>query len=303
MAITSASLANTIEPAILRIMDMDNPTAIQQSLRRTQLFNVIPSTTSTEEVVGLGSVSPDSWDVYRNTGVVGNASILEDFKTTFTNKDYPLNVEIPVNLIEDNKIDMINLLLTKVRNSLERKMEEDAASVFVNAFDSNFPIADAQPLCSNSHPFSPADTSTTQDNLSLLNLNYANIKVARTAMKKIVDHNNRRMFLMPNMAIVPVDLADQATEIRTAIGKPGTADNDGNAVESLVVMEWHGLTNTKDWFLVDSIAMKDALLWFNRGITEPMLVHMDTVRVIYQMKARYSFGAADWRWIYGHNVT
>lgn len=306
MAISEASLRDTIEPAILRIMDMDRPADIQSSLRRTQLYNVIPSATATEEVIPVGSISPDAWRVYGKTGHVGNASLMQDFKTTFTHQDFPLDIEIPINLIDDNKLDMVDLIIQGVRNSLERLMEEDAASVFENAFDvTNFPQADGVALCSVSHPLSPADSSTVQSNLgdsagTSLAFSYEAIKKTRVQQKKLVDHNNRRMFVSPTMALFPVDLSDKAEEISSP-QKPGTMDNDNSAIRGFQFMDWDALIDTDNWFMIDPIRMKESLLWFNRKMDEPMLIYRDTIKVVYQVKARYSYGSVDWRWIRGHN--
>jgi len=304
--ITSSSLSNTVAPAILNIMDMENEAAIQASLRRTQLYTTMTSNTATEEVLNLGAISPDSWLTYQKTGEPGRAGMIEDFKTTFAHKDYPLNIEIPKNLIADNNIPMVEHIAQGVRDSLERRMEEDAASIFINAFTASAPylLADGVALCSNSHPLSPADSSTTQDNLDTVAFSYAQLKAARVAMKKFTDHNNRRMGFMADLVLMPVDLHDEAIEIINAEGKPKTADNDANAVSGTTFFDWFALdSDTNDWFVIDSNAMKRSLIWFDRS-SEMSLdpIYQDTMKVIYQWKARYSFGATDWRWIYGHQV-
>ena len=59
------------------------------------------------------------------------------------------------------------------------------------------------------------------------------------------------------------------------------------------------LTSATQWFLVDSIKMKQSLYWFDR---DPLDVHRDTKRdetldSIFIAYMRYAYGWTDWRWI------
>ena len=89
--------------------------------------------------------------------------------------------------------------------------------------------------------------------------------------------------------------------------RPGTADNDVNAVVSMGMVPNgyavnHYLTDTNNWFLMTDVP--NGLKHFDRlPIRTAMEGDFDTGNVRYKARARYSFGWSDWRGIYGVEVS
>ena len=95
-----------------------------------------------------------------------------------------------------------------------------------------------------------------------------------------------------------------------ALNKPGSADNDANALRFInsrplqVVVDPY-LSDANNWFMIDSQMSKMNLLWFWRE--RPFIYINDATDqnlvADYRGYMRYSFGWDDARWIYGHEVS
>jgi len=275
--------------------------------RRTPLapsiFNVQMSDRAYEEVSGIGAVGTDAWNVYSISGAVGQADFDQGYKRTYTHVEYPLELQIERKTIDDNKHREVFDAAKRMGDSAAVKRETDAASVFVNAFSGSFLGADGVALCSNSHPFSPQKTASTQDNNGTLSLTKVNVATVREAMMAYTDDVGELVAVMPDTILVPPELEDEAMIIAGSLLQPGTADNDLNPQRGRYnVVPWHYLTDSNAWFMIDSNLMNDSLDWFDRvplGIVPK--VEDKTIRATWIAYMRYSYGWSDWRWIYGNN--
>jgi hypothetical protein len=69
-------------------------------------------------------------------------------------------------------------------------------------------------------------------------------------------------------------------------------------------VEWNYLTSTRNWFFIDEVMMKDALLWVDRIKVEfAMVEDFDTLVGKWRLYARYGQGHNSWRWILGASVS
>ena len=269
-----------------------------------RLFNVQGSMRSYEQGTNVGALGVDMWNQWENSGTVGQADFDQGYKTTFTHKEYPLDVVIQRKLLADQMWNEVFNIPTQMGDSAALKREVDAASVFNNAFSASFVGGDAVALCSDSHPYSPQKTGTTQDNNYALALNQDNLETIAQAMMAFTDDNGNKMAVTPNILLVPIALRDQAHRITASAQVPGSANNDANLQASLgwQVITWHYLTDTNAWFVIDGNLMKQSLLWFNR---EPLTINPKvedkTLVATWRAYMRYSFGFSDWRWVAGSN--
>lgn len=270
---------------------------------RARLFNVNPSARAYEQVSGIGAIGIDAWNQWENSGKVGQADFDQGYKTTFTHREYPLEVQIKSKLLKDNMWNEVFDIPARVGDSAQQKMEVDAASVFNNAFSASFLGADGVALCSDSHPQSPQKTGTTQDNNGTLTLTKANVRTVREAMMAFTDDNGQKMAVTPTLLLVPPTLEDDAIEITKSINDPTSANNTVNAqYNRFEVLPWHYLTDTNAWFMIDPILMKQALEWYDReAISINPKVEDKTLVATWIALMRYSYGFADWRWLFGNN--
>jgi hypothetical protein len=267
------------------------------------LFNVQTSVRAYEEVSSIGAIGIDAWDNYENSGAVPQVDFDQGYKETYTHSEYVVELEIERKFLDDNMFRQITDPALRLGDSAALKREVDGASVFNNAFSGSFLGADGVALCSDSHPYSPEKTGSTQDNNFALALNKTNVATIREAMMAFTDDTENIVAVTPTMLLVPPELEDEALVIAGSLLDPDNANNALNPQSGrFSVLTNHYLTDANAWFMIDPIYMNMSLDWFNR---DPLALVFEgvykQVKASWTARMRYSFGWSDWRWIAGSN--
>lgn len=274
------------------------------------LFSVKSSGRKFEDHQAVGVLGSKGWD-FEKTGRVEYDDIDKGYKKTFTHVEFAKGFTVQRKLIDDNLHSEIFDTAHSLGDSAFRKREIGAASVFANAFTSTTNVdgfstlgPDAVTLCSASHPRSQ-DDSTTWSNTGTTALSKDSLSSTRIAMQKFTDSSGDLMAVMPDQVIIPPDLEDTAITLGLSKLDPTSANNAVNPQAgrfSYVV--WHYLTDTNNWFMVDSSRRKRSLLWYDRIPLEfGRESDFDTLQAKYRAYMRYSYGWRDASWIYGHAVS
>ena len=187
--------------------------------------------------------------------------------------------------------------------SFQQTKEIYGANILNTATTYNAAIGgDGVALCSTSHPIdggTVANRPTTDVGLNEATLLNAMIAV-RTNFK---DQAGLKVFARARKLIVPPQLEPTAIRLTKTELRPGTADNDVNAImmtagglpESYMVNDF--LTSAYAWFLLTNI---DGLSYMERIKFETdMQVDFVTDNLLVKGYERYSFGYYNWRSIYG----
>ena len=299
MTAISEQWAQLLEPGLRSIFDITRE-GLAATSRIPQLFNVSTSTKAQEHDLGVGGMA--DWAEYK--GTIEYDDLEQGFKTTYTHVEFAKGFAVERKLVDDDLYNIINQRPRALAISAMRKREKDAASVFNNAFSSSYTGGDAIALC-GSHPYSPSNAST-QSNAGSTALSYDAIITTRKLMRAFEDDRGELVNVMPDTLIVPPELENTAWEILESVNKPDTANNNGNYVRSteprLVV--WKYLTDSNNWFLVDSTLASMYLNWFDRVPLEFAMDPTSDFNLISKWRGymRYSYGWSDWRFVYGHAV-
>jgi phage major head subunit gpT-like protein len=268
-----------------------------------QFFNMLPSSSDSEYYHSFGAVSPSAWDNFKNSGSIPAVGFDRGYKTTFTHTTYAVKLPISKELIEDNKYNQLLDQAALLGDSAALKRETDGAAVFNSAF-ATVTGGDGVYLCSASHPQSPHKASTTQSNTGTTAFSAAAVKATRVLMQAFTDDAGSLCGVTPDLIIVPPGLQDAAEVVARSAQEPGTANNDVNVLQGMRYIVWPYLTDANNWFLVDSVKMKQSLIWFDRVPLDIYPENSDqSVYVTYVARMRYSLGWRDWRWVYGHAVS
>ena len=187
--------------------------------------------------------------------------------------------------------------------SFQQTKEIYGANILNTATTYNSAIGgDGVALCSTSHPIdggTVANTPSTQVDLNEATLLNAMIAI-RTNFR---DQAGLKVFARARKLIVPPQLEPVAIRLVKTELRPGTADNDVNAImmtsgglpESYMVNDF--LTSAYAWFLLTNI---DGLSYMERIKFETdMQVDFVTDNLLVKGYERYSFGYYNWRAIYG----
>jgi hypothetical protein len=121
------------------------------------------------------------------------------------------------------------------------------------------------------------------------------------------DDKGELMLVRPDTLLVPRNLEDTARIVTDTVNRPGTANNDTNPIRAynlrVVVSDY--LTDTNDWFVIDSRLGKMHLHWWDNERPTAAVDPTSDFNLIVKVRTtgRWSYGFTDWRWVYGNNVS
>lgn len=273
------------------------------------LYGTRASTTSVEYSQGIGNrgLVPE----YNSATAEANGnSITYDafsalYEKTFTHKEYVSGLAIERKLVDDDQYGLIRQKAQSMGIEWGQTIAYYQSSLFVNAFNSSFVGGDAVELCSSVHPNRADDASTTFSNYDTTPFSYDNIMAG---IEKGIEMVNDRALPFPiiyDTVVVGPANRKKAREIFPATGKPGGADNDANALDSMRVIVDPLLGSSKNWFLVSSIQSTMHMLWYWRVRPEFAIAPDSDYNLVarYRGYMRFSFGWDDWRFVRGYKVT
>jgi hypothetical protein len=185
--------------------------------------------------------------------------------------------------------------------SFQQTKEIYGANILNTATTYNASIGgDGKALVASDHPID----GSTVSNSSTVELNEASLLNAMISVRtNFKDQAGLKVFARARKLIVPTALEPVAIRLTKTELRPGTADNDVNAImmtsgglpESYMVSDF--LTSSSAWFLLTNI---DGLSYMERVKFESdMQVDFVTDNLLVKGYERYSFGYYNWRSIYG----
>jgi|SRR6185312_60024 len=190
-----------------------------------------------------------------------------------------------------------------LQQSFAQTKEIYAANVLNTGTTYNPAIAgDGVALFSTAHPI---DGSTVANTPSVqVDLNEASLLNAMTTIPvTFLDNRGLKTFSQARKLVVPTALEPVAIRLTKTELRPGTADNDVNAILSTYgglrdgYIQWEFLTSNFAWFVLTN---QDGLLYLDRVPFEmDMQVDFTTDNLLVKGYERYSFGYFDWRAIWG----
>jgi hypothetical protein len=190
-----------------------------------------------------------------------------------------------------------------LQESFSQAEEIYAANVLNTATTYNASVGgDGVALCSTAHPIDGgtyANTPTTQIGLNEASLLNAMISI-RTNFK---DQAGLRMFSRGRKLIVPPQLEPVAIRLTKTEYRPGTADNDVNAIlspaggipEGYLVMDF--LTSNYAWFMLTNVA--GLAMMSRKPFETDMQVDFITDNLLTKGYQRYSFSYFNGRSVWG----
>lgn len=190
-----------------------------------------------------------------------------------------------------------------LQKSFKQTKEIYGANVLNTATTYNSAVSgDGVALCSTSHP---VDGNTVANRPSVdLDLNESSLLSSMVAISQTWrDNANLRMQALARKLVVPPPLEPTAIRLTKTELRPGTANNDVNAImftagglkEGYMVNQY--LTSNFAWFLLTD---QEGLLYLERVPYETdMQVDFVTDNLLVKAYERYSFGYYDWRAIWG----
>ena len=201
---------------------------------------------------------------------------------------------------EDGQYGSIASRYTKaLARSMASTKEIKAANILNTATTVNG--GDGAPLLSASHPTQNGNQSNilaTAADLSEVSLEAILIQIA-----DMKDDRGLRVAAQGTQLVIPTAYTFVAERLLESQLRVGTADNDINAIRNggYLPKGYHimrRLTDSDQWFVQTDIP--DGLKMFQRSpMKKGMEGDFETGNVRYKVRERYSFGATDWRGVFG----
>jgi hypothetical protein len=298
MAISSSSFARALEPGVKewwgRAYD-------EWPEEYNVLFDMDNSQRAYEEDVsisgfGLAQVKSEGDGVSYDTEKQG-------FLTRYTHVTYALGFIITREMFEDDLYDIAASRKAKsLAFSMRQTKETNAANIYNRAFNSSYTGTGGLEMCSTAHVNvaggTYANELTTAADLSEASLEQACIDIA-----KLKNDRGLRIALRAESLHIPVDSMFEIERILKSTLRPGTADNDINALGAMAkfpkgVHVNHYFTDTDAWFIRTN-APNGMKCYKRRAMEFGADNDFDTENAKFKASERYSFGWTDPRGVFG----
>lgn len=228
----------------------------------------------------------------------------ERFQWNFVNQEVGLGYAITRPAIDDNLYKaQFNPANLKLQESFAQFKEIQGANILNNATVYNQSVGgDGQALCSTAHPYDGgvwANRPSTD-----LDLNEASLLQSMVNVRtNFVNEAGLRILSRARRLVVPPALEQVAIRLTKTELRPGTANNDVNAIlttagglpEGYIVLDF--LTSDFAWYLTTNV--KGLIHMLRKPFEMDMWVDNITDNLLVKGYERYAFGYNDPRAIYG----
>ena len=298
MAISRSQLVKELEPGLNALFGMEYA---RYEGEHAEIFDTESSDRAFEEevmLVGFGNAPTKT----EGAGVDFDDAN-EAYTARYSHETVALAFALTEEAIEDNLYDRLGARYTKaLARSMAHTKQVKAAAVLNNAFNSSFTGGDGVELCSLAHPLGAGGTFANEPSTAA-DLNETSLENALIDISTFVDERNMIIALRGAKMIIPPQLQFIADRLLESTLRPGSADNDVNAVKNMgMVPEGY----TVNHFLTDPDAFfikTDAPNGFKHFERSPMRTNMeadfDTGNMRFKARERYSFGFSDPRCVFG----
>lgn len=294
MPANRASFADLLTPGFRKIYD-DKFKEVPMVMDR--VFHVNTSEKADEKDSSVGGFGLAQ--LTAEGAAVDYEDVIQGYDTTYSHVKYTKGFKITREMYDDDLYNIMNKRPAALGKAMRRTAENQAALVFIRAFNSSYLGADSEELCSTSHDRPDGGTAQSNASATGIVLSETNLETARLAMRNQLDDKGQIIDVNADTLLVPIALEKTAHLIVDSTMRSGTADNDMNFYKGqFKIVPWIYLTSTTAWFLIDS--SEHELTWFWRKRPEFKQDDLfDTDVAVYKSSMRLSRGWSDWRGVWG----
>jgi len=301
MAISRAQMMKELLPGLNALFGLEYQTYEDES---AMVYETESSERAFEEEVKLAGFG--AAPVKSEGSAITYDTAQEHFTARYTHETIAMGFAITEEAVEDNLYDSVSARYTKaLARAMAHTKQVKAAFPLNNAYTvGSFAAGDGLQLCSTAHldinGASIANSLATPSDLNETSLEQAVIDIAAFTDDRglLIAARPRKLIVAPYNQFVATRILD--TELR-----PGTADNDINAMrtngtipDGYSVNHFLTSTNKKFWFVMTDVP--NGMKHFTRTpLQTGMDGDFDTGNVRYKARERYSFGVSDFLGIFG----
>ena len=298
MAISRALLAKELEPGLNALFGLEYARYDDEA---SEIYDTESSERAFEEEVmlsGFGSAPAKA-----EGSAVSFDDAQEAYTARYTHETIALAFSITEEAIEDNLYDRLASRYTKaLARSMANTKQVKGAATLNNAFDSTFTGGDGKELCATDHPLTNNNDLRNEPSTAA-DLNETSLENALIDIAAFVDERGLKVSVRGQKLIIPPNLQFVADRLLESTLRPGSADNDVNAMRNMGLLPQgyvvnHYLTDT-DAFFVKTDAPRGFVHFERMPMSTKMEGDFDTGNVRFKARERYSYGYSDPRCVYG----
>jgi hypothetical protein len=297
MAISRAQLVKELEPGLNALFGLEYKNYENE---HSEIYSTETSDRAFEEEV-MESGFAEAPVKSEGSGVAFDQA-QEVYTSRYTHETIALAFALTEEAVEDNLYDKLSARYTKaLARSMSQTKQIKAADTLNGAFTTSIG-GDGKPLCADDHPTLTGpnlrnELSTASD-LSETSLEQALIDIA-----SFTDERGLKIAVQGMKLILPKELQFTADRLMKSTLRPGTTDNDINAIKNRGMIPQgyvinHFLTDPDAWFIKTDAP--NGMKMFQRvAIKTGFDGDFETGNVRYKARERYSFGFSDPRGMFG----
>jgi hypothetical protein len=299
MAISRAQLMKELVPGLNALFGLEYKRYEEE---HKEIFEVETSERSFEEETKVTGFGPAP---VKNEGAATTYDeAQESYTSRYTHETISLGFAITEEAFEDNLYDSLSRRYTKaLARSMAHTKQVKGAAILNNSFNALFPGGDGVSLCNTSHPLVLGGALNANTPATPSDLNETSLEAAATTISLWLDDRGLLIAAKPKKLVIPAALIFAATRVLRSQYRPGTSDNDVNALytNGTIPDGWavnHWITDPKGWWICTDIP--NGLKMFQRvPLQTKDDPDFDTGNLRYKARERYSFGWSDPLGVYG----
>lgn len=292
MAITRAQLLKELLPGLNALFGLEYE---RYGKEYTEIYEVENSDRAFEEEVKLSGFG--AAPVKQEGAAIEYDSAREAFTARYNHETIAMGFSITQEAIEDHLYDSLSARYTKaLARAMAYTKEVKGAAILNHGFDSNVTYGDGESLFSTDHPLVNGGTNANRPTAGM-DLNETSLEAAFIQISEWTDERGLKIAARPRKMVIPPSMTFVARRLLETELRPGTADNDINALRSEGVLPQgftvnHFLTDPESWFILTDVP--NGLKHFVRSpIKNTMEDDFETGNAKYKARERYSFGVSD----------
>lgn len=227
----------------------------------------------------------------------------EVWTARYDHKTYALAFSLTEEAEEDNLYGSLARRYVKaLARSMAHTKDITAANILNNGFDSDYTFGDGQELLATTHPTTAGGTQS-NELATAADLSETSLEQLLINISTAKDDRGVPAAMTGTTLVIPPQLVFIAERLLKSSLRPDTANNDVNAINSSGLLPgghhvMQRLTDPDAFFIKTDCP--DGLKMFQRvAMKNGMEGDFETGNIRYKARERYSFGATDWRGIYG----
>lgn len=280
----------------------DKTDGLEDGLLMPKFFDV--SSTDEAYVDDLEMAGPGLATVKAEAAPMSVGSMQEGLLTRYIPRTYALKMMISEEALDDNKYPEGIKIARRIKRSMFKTIEYLAGTYMGRIFDTAFPTADGQPVCSASHTLA---TGGTYSNLMAtpMSPSRAAAIIATTQIKKMVGHDGFVQGYQPEKILCPQDQwAAWAGVVDSPKAPEPGAFNEINVINRMkleVVPNPFWLSTTTNWAVKTDVEGGLRWLW-RKKMNARSWTDNNLLVMLYGNSFRADFGVSDHRGILGVNA-